>query len=81
MRAIIRHCIAVLLFFFVCRLALQAQVQAKDTELTLPKAVLLSRLSKGEGIPSRAFDKSVLLKAIQTDSGRLVNGQGRGGDR
>lgn len=76
MRLFIRHFIAVLLFLFVFRLAMQAQ--EKEGEVTLPKAVLLSRLSDGAPIPSEAFDKNSLLRVIENDSGRLVNSQARG---
>lgn len=79
MRLFIRHAIAVLLFLFVFRLAMQAQDH--DSEVTLPKAVLLSRLSDGDPIPSAAFDKSSLLKVIENDSGRLINSQAGGGYR
>jgi len=79
MRLFIRHFIAMLMFLFVFRLAMQAQ--ESNTEVTLPKAVLLSRLSDGDPIPSEAFDKNSLLKVIENDSSRLINSQSRGGYR
>lgn len=79
MRLFFRHFIAVLLFLFVFRLAMQTQEH--EAEVTLPKAVLLSRLSDGAPIPSEAFDKNSLLKVIEDDSSRLVNSQSRGGYR
>lgn len=79
MRLFVRHIIAVFLFLFVFRLAMQAQEH--ESEKTLPKAVLLSRLSEGDPIPSEAFDKSSLLKVIQNDSSRLINSESRGSYR
>lgn len=79
MRLFLRHFIALILFLFVFRLALQTQEH--ESEVTLPKAVLLSRLSDGAPIPSEAFDKNSLLKVIEDDSSRLVNSQSRGGYR
>ena len=74
MRLFLRHAIAVLLFFFLFRLAVQAQ--SHELGGTLPKSVLLSRLSESAPIPSRSFDQGAILKAIRAqDSERFVNRQ------
>lgn len=70
MRLFIRHAIALLMFLFVFRLAIQAQ--AHQPPPNLPKSVLLSRLAKNDPIPSR-LDQTPILKAISQESEGFVD--------
>lgn len=79
MRLLIRYTVSLLLLFFLARVALQAQ--GEDTYVSLPKAILLSRLAENEPLPSRSLDRSTLLKVIGGESERLINGQSGAGYR
>ncbi len=70
MRLLIRHGAIILVGFFVVRLLLQASHQERSVEL--PKAILLDRLTAGEPIPA-VFEKEKMLKAILTESERLID--------
>lgn len=63
MRILIRHFVALLLFVFVCKVAIQAQ-EFKEYS-GVPKALLLDSLAPEAGIPSREFNVKPIISAIQ----------------
>lgn len=70
MRLLFRHGAIALIGFFAIRLLFQATHHENTVEL--PKAILLDRLSAGEPIPA-VFEKEKMLKAILTESERLID--------
>jgi hypothetical protein len=70
MRLYLQYSITFLIGFFVIRLFFQASAQESAVEI--PKAILLARLSEGEPIPAQ-FQKEKILKAILTESERLID--------
>lgn len=70
MRLLIRHGVALLMIIFVFRLLMQAK-EHKEPE-SLPKSVLLSRLSKNAPLPSR-LNQAPILNAIRLESEGLID--------
>lgn len=62
MRLVIRHFVALLLLFFVCKVAFQAQSYREDTGV--PKALLLDSLAPNAGLP-QGFNVKPIINAIQ----------------
>ncbi|HEY8278576.1 MAG TPA: hypothetical protein VIH99_03060 [Bdellovibrionota bacterium] len=65
MRFIIRHCIAILLFLFVCKIALQSQEFTENSGV--PKSLLLGSLSARQPIPSGRIDPRPIIEAIRKE--------------
>ena len=70
MRLLIRHFIALLMLMFVFRLAFQAQ--GHQAPPSLPKSVLLSRLSQNDPLPVR-LKEAPIAKVIQKESDRFID--------
>ena len=65
MRILIRHAIALLLFSFICKVAVQAQ--ESDDNNGVPKSLLLGSLSPQQPIPSGKFDARRISAAIRNE--------------
>jgi hypothetical protein len=65
MRTLLRHAIALLLFGFVCKLAIQAQ--NNDDANSVPKALLLGSLAPSQAIPSGRIDARPIIAAIKNN--------------
>jgi len=65
MRIWIRHAIAVFLFCFACKVALQAQ--APDERAGVPKSLLLGSISTEQPIPSGQIDTRRIVSAIRNE--------------
>jgi hypothetical protein len=70
MRLLIRHFIALLMLIFVFRLAIQAQNHQAPP--SLPKSVLLSRLSQHDPLPA-SLNQAPIAQAIQKESEGFID--------
>jgi hypothetical protein len=65
MRTWIRHAIAVFIFCFACKIALQAQ--ASEDFNGVPKSLLLGSISTAQPIPSGRIDTRRIVTAIRKE--------------
>ncbi len=63
MRTLIRHSVALLFFFFACKVAMEAR-DFRDYS-GVPKALLLDSLAPDAGLPEDGFDVKPIISAIR----------------
>ncbi|MGZ3651393.1 MAG: hypothetical protein ACXVB9_19155 [Bdellovibrionota bacterium] len=65
MRTLIRHAIALLLFTFICKVALQAQNTEENNGV--PKSLLLGSMTSRQPIPTGQIDARRIIAAIRNE--------------